>query len=41
VAGFVGKNPVTTAGRLVLEAVDAMNPQSADMLGLVQPEEAA
>jgi len=25
----------------VLEAVDAMNPQSADMLGLVQPEEAA
>ncbi len=42
VAGFVGKNAVTTAGLLVLEAVATMNPQpGSSILGLVQPEEAA
>ncbi len=32
VAGFVGRNTITTAGLLVLEATDAMNPRPADVL---------
>ena len=39
-AGFVGRNTITHAGLLVLEAVDAMNPAPEDELrGLVQHRE--
>ena len=40
VSGFVGKNSVTTAGLLVLEATEAMQPSvESELLGFVQPEE--
>lgn len=39
VSGFVGKNSVTTAGLLVLEATEAMQPSvEGELLGFVQPE---
>ncbi len=40
VSGFVGKNSVTTAGLLVLEATEAMQPKiGSELGGFIQPEE--